>query len=656
MLTNPYSQTGNLQKTNISILINFFCVSLFVLGPIKAQTIPDIIFTQIPAKELSITTNEINNYSPKERYAKNCRIVSLVSTEQETTNLTPEFYSASDPAISFDGKYIVFAGKKTAKDFWQIWKMKVDGSEKNQVTKEDGDCVMPVYAGNRFYLNDPSPTPQIIYAGTAHNWENNLESGKVYSLYGTDLQGETIHRLTFNLYNDFSPNVLPNGRVVFSSRQFSDEEELPNGKLAFFVINNDGTDLMPFYGNHEQPVNKIDVHLSDTNQSIYFIESDKTDILGGGNIAYLSQRRPLHSYEKITRISKGFYLTPCLLPDGNLLVSFRSFKEDDVYTLYYLNSVTGEREKLLLKTPGWHNLDVQLNASHPKVKGRSNWLIPGADNGVFYCLNSYQTNLDRETTIKHGDFKFVRIIEGIVVENDTAKTHMVDSPQSSLSQVAPSQIIGTAPVENDGSFHVRVPAEIPLSFQMLDENKMMIDRQKTWTWIIGNENRGCIGCHENREMSPPNVLVDAIRKPPVELIPAIENRRTVDYRNQIAPIIRTKCATSQCHISGGILPNLENKRSQSNDFAVYKTLMKPIKSRPQEKYVVPGYAKRSPLVWHLFGERLEDRISYNVTDILAMPPEYPLTDEEKMLFIEWIDLGAHWDLLQYNYQNSKNSQ
>ncbi len=57
---------------------------------------------------------------------------------------------------------------------------------------------------------------------------------------------------------------------------------------------------MPFYGNHQQPVNKIDVHLSDTNQSIYFIESDKTDILGGGNIAYLSQRRPLHSYKKIT--------------------------------------------------------------------------------------------------------------------------------------------------------------------------------------------------------------------------------------------------------------------------------------------------------------------------------------------------------------------
>ena len=626
---------------NVKFTIFFFTFLLFCTNFI-AQNIPDIIFTQIPQKKSVTDPLETNIYTPSKLYIEGCRIVSLLSNKKKPTNLTPEFYSASDPDISFDSKHIIFAGKKEVKDYWQIWKMRADGSEKIQITKGSGDCFMPVYAGNRFYLNDETPTPQIIYVSTAHKWNNNIEAGLVYSLYGTDTVGSITHRLTFNLYSDFSPDVLANGRIVFSSIQQSDDLISSSSNMAFFSINNDGTDLMPYYGNHEGPKYKNDIHFSNRNHDTYFIESDKSNLFGGGNIAFLSQRRPLNSYKLLSQNSDGYYKNPNSMPNGDLIVSFQSNEPDDVYRLCRFNITTRKREATIIKSSGWHCLDAQLIVHHPKPQGRSNWLIPGADNGVFYCLNSYQSSFFQNKEINLGDYKFVRIIEGLPLHNDNTKIYSAHKPML-LTQFAPARIIGVAPVEKDGSFNVRVPAETPISFQMLDENQMTISKQKSWTWVIGNENRGCIGCHENRELSPSNTLVDAITKPPVDLNTINRERKSVDYQNQIAPVIVSKCATSECHVAGKATPNL----SHSNNMDTYKTLIEPIRGREKEYYIKPGYAKSSPLIWHLLGKRLDSDNNVYSSAITQMPPEYPLTDEDKLVFIEWVDLGAQWTLSNY---------
>lgn len=645
-----YKESDKISALVISIFFYFF---LLINNTVIAQSIPDIIFTQIPAGEINLSPIGNKIFSPENSLVKNSRIVSLLSGSKTPINLTPEFYSAADPDISFDGAYILFSGKMKFEDYRQIWRMKIDGSEKKQITNENGNCIMPVYAGSRFYLNDAEPTPQIIYTGNAHNWNNSLESGPVYSLYGTDEQGKTIRRITFNLYSDFYPDVLPNGRIVFSTIQLSGKNISSPFKLAFFGINIDGTDLMPFYGNHEEPVYKNSIHISDNDHRVYFIQSEKPDMLGGGKIAFVSQRRPLHSYKQITKTDDGYYHSPCPLPDGGLLASYHSGKTDDLYSIVTVNPKTRHRKDQLLKTPGWHSIDVQINAAHPLAKGRSNWLIPGSVNGIFYCLDSYQTELSRQPDIKSEELKYVRIVEGLPIANNLNNKIVEGLKTSNFLQYTPTRILGVAPIEQDGSFQVRVPAKIPLTFQLLDAHQMAVDRQETWTWVMGNENRGCIGCHENRELSPPNIFVDAVTKPAVELTAGVEKRRTVDFRNQIAPIIKKKCATSQCHISGGAKPNLEDIQVHLKNTEVYKRLLNPIQGREKESYVLPGSAKQSPLIWHIFGKRLaEDMINYS-SDVTQMPTEYPLSSEEKLLFIEWIDLGAHWDLTPANFKNNQ---
>jgi hypothetical protein len=633
-----------------------FCIIALVIIPllfltfktaIHAQSVNNLIFVQIPAQKNLESLDENFVSGPTDRHVHGARIVLLLSSSSVPVNLTAEFYAACDPDLSFDGESIIFAGKKDVDDRWQIWRMKIDGSNKEQITNSDGDCISPVHAGNRFYLNDPQPTPQIIYVSTAHGWKNDQQQGPVFSLYGTDPEGKSTHRLTFNLYSDYSPDVLPNGRIVFTSRQYNGKNNQAVGRCALLAVNNDGTDLMPFYGNHEMPRYKDMVHVSDFGHRVYFVESERSIRLGGGDIAYVSQRRPLNSYRKLSHSDKDLYHSPCPLPDNGLVASYRSDSIESEFSIYHIDTKSGERKERIFSEPGWHSIDAQVLTAHPNVKGRSNWLIPGSVSGVFYCINSYNTNLPKFSDINPGTIKYVRVVEGIPLEEKVKssnyqhnfKNRLNPAPNFSPAQ-SPQRIVGVAPVENDGSFQVRVPAETPLTFQMLDKNYMAIRTQNTWTLVMGNENRGCIGCHENRELSPPNIMIEAVTKPPVELISPVEQRRIVDFRNQIAPVIASKCAISGCHISGQVRPNLEGSENTSHQ--VYDVLLMSIPGREKERYVIPGNAKASSLIWHLSGKRLALDKSDYTTKINLMPPDSPLKLHERILFIEWIDLGAQW--------------
>jgi len=639
---------------SFSFYLLIFSLLLSVLifpTKINAQNLDNLIFVQIPNQSNLIGEESDKRFSPLDRYIEGARIVRFSLETQNVVYLTPEFYAAADPDISFDGHHIIFAGKRDKSDLWQIWEMKIDGSEKRQVTKSSSDCYMPVYAGKRFYLDDPQPTPQIIYAGTEHQWKHLADNRPILAIYATDPQGETTHRLSFNLFDDFSPAVLPDGRIVYSSWQLSGEKSGIAGKFGFMGINIDGTDVMTYYGNHADPVYKDMISISRTDDRVYFIESNHLKWLGGGNIAELSQARPLHSYKKLTNETNGVYHSPCQILTGELLSSFRSLVPEDVFSIYRINPESGERLEEVFRQPGWHSIDMHPIFRRSQAKGRSNWLIPGSTSGVFYCLDSYMTDLPDHKRIETGKIAFIRVLEGLPVIDDTV-SHFLgnDSLEKTLKWYNPRKILGTAPVAKDGSFQIRVPAKTPINFQLLDADHLSLLNQEAWTWVMGNENRGCIGCHENRELSPPNVLVDAVVKPANDLT-SLENMRTVDFKNQIASVIGKKCATADCHINGNSLLNFVQKPVKGDPTGsrkVYEILLTITEEKKKGLYIIPGNARLSPVIWHIMNmkENMKSRPErfQNSSSILAKK----LTQNEKKLFIEWIDTGAFWDLSIFN--------
>jgi hypothetical protein len=224
------------------------------------------------------------------------------------------------------------------------------------------------------------------------------------------------------------------------------------------------------------------------------------------------------------------------------------------------------------------------------------------------------------------------------------------------------RILGEIDIEQDGSFNIEIPANTPVELQTLDVDGMAL-RSCGWIWARNHEPRGCIGCHEDGELTPENVLVEAVTRPSIKLDLPVRQRRTVDFKRDVMPIISKKCI--QCHSKADSALYLAEDSSGDTDKEtcfnrIYKSLLT-AGSRPgYGKYIHPGRARTSPLIWHIFGRNTsrpwDDTFSQR--EVLLMPPTVgqALEPDEKRTFIEWIDMGALWQGIPDKQKNVGGSQ
>lgn len=90
----------------------------------------------------------------------------------------------------------------------------------------------------------------------------------------------------------------------------------------------------------------------------------------------------------------------------------------------------------------------------------------------------------------------------------------------------PPRPLRDAPVESDGSFFARLPADAPIVFDVLGDGGIPLGGQRTPFWLRPGETRGCVGCHEEPDSAPPNVRPLAVLADPTPLAPPpAEGRR-----------------------------------------------------------------------------------------------------------------------------------
>jgi len=122
-------------------------------------------------------------FLPPLRNIPGSRVVSLdFSKGGKTLNvLTPEFASACSPVVSFDGKRVVFVGKKGADDPWNVWEMSISGDEKRRILETPWDCVTPTYLPSIYTLDNLNPRDQVVFAGAASGEVNEYGTGPAWS-------------------------------------------------------------------------------------------------------------------------------------------------------------------------------------------------------------------------------------------------------------------------------------------------------------------------------------------------------------------------------------------------------------------------------------------------------------------------------------------
>lgn len=465
-----------------------YCIIVFLfifssVGILTAESEnAEIVIVRVPAfsdVQSIVTDPQLEKFFLPHKKGAHIVRYDLSNPDISPQNLTGDFIAACDPSISFDSRKMLFAGKKTINDLWQIWQYDFKDQTYLQITNRETDCIQPLWVGSLFHLDDKAPSDRIVFVSRENE-------DLPFALYSCDIDGANVLKITHNLGHDFDPTVLANGRVVYSC-------ERSGGDFTLLAVNNDGTDLMPYLDEHGQSVVQYNPTVS-MDGRLYFLESKQFNDLPF--LSFVTLRRPLKSKVKLMAEPIDV-LYPSALSKDQLLLSKRN-QQTNCYELVELNPNEPSQIKTLFSEQKWHCLDAQLVIERPQVRGRSTVVDVSKSTGVFYCIDVYRSNIPEVEVIEPGSIKKVKVYQG-GLNQDYIKT------------------LGTAPVEKDGSFHIEVPAQTPLTFELLNDSGEPVMKQKTWTWVMPYEKRGCIGCHEDREMVPPNRMPMAVTKPAVLL-------------------------------------------------------------------------------------------------------------------------------------------
>jgi hypothetical protein len=338
--------------------------------------------------------------------------------------------------------HILFSGKRNQADKWQVWEIAVSGGEPLQITACDDDCVRP------FYL----PDDRFVYARRDH--------GK----FGIEVstRDRVASLLTSIPGNAFPTDVLRDGRILFESGD-------PLGSdtaSEIYTVYSDGSGVESYRCDH-----------GNARHAGKQLSSGDIVVANDGGLARFTSAL---SHEISVKAARGEYAGDVAeYPNGDWLVSVRA-APGSAFALQRLNANSGSQPTLLAMRD--EDVVQPLLVSPRPVSNRHPSALHDWDGANLLCLSAYTSKLN----IAPGSIGAMRLY--------------TRSPQGE------AVLLGSSPVEKDGSFFLHVPSDRPLQIELLDRTGTTLQRERGWFWTKRGEQRECIGCHAGPERSPENTV------------------------------------------------------------------------------------------------------------------------------------------------------
>jgi len=468
---------------------------------------------------------------------------------------------ARDPQLHFGGKKIVFAMRRDVQEDYHIWEVNIDGRDLKQLTSAEG-----VSDFDPIYMPDDS----IVFSSTREPKYNMCSRDSAANLFKMDADGANIHQITKNTLFDNHSELMADGRILYARWEYVDRNF--GDAHGLWTVNPDGTNQAVYWGNNTAvPGAVFNPHEIPGTQQILCIIGAHHDRLWGA-MAIIDRRIGLDGPDPVVRtwpedaknpirIGGPFdcdlhqrtvplkYEDPWPLSDKYFLCSRMIGKGEQ--TGIYLVDLFGNELLLHTEPPGCYDpMPVK-----PYVRPRT--IAPRRDfknrSGYFYVADVYRGTHMRN--VKRGEVKYLRVVES------PEKRHWSRGSWNGQGYTAPGmnwhslenkKILGTVPVEEDGSAYFQVPAEKFVFFQLLDENGMMIQSMRSGTVAQSGEYTGCIGCHDNRLASPPHTAKEglplAMKKAPRKLEPWHGRSEPFGFTAEVQPVLNKHCVS--CHDYG----------------------------------------------------------------------------------------------------------
>ena len=443
-------------------------------------------------------TYVVTDSGPAYRPGRNLFLLAPPRPDGEVTPLT-HFADGwvADPELSFDGTEVIFTHRGEEDPWWHVWRIRLDGSGLEQVTRGPYHDVGPAFL----------PDGRIVFSSSRGGVRDEYHGYPCTSLHVMNADGTDLHPIAVNIGRDNEPAVLPDGRIVFSRLEVFYSRN--KTELTLHAVRPDGTGDVVLYGPERREFwRDLDTGLRSpahaqeaplTHRVLRMTQPQPMPdgrgivVVTQGGLVLVGPRRDTETFLTSDNEERA-YTTPFPLPDGRILcASTRKVAERGEVDLglYFLDPATGELE-LLYNDPELADFEARplLTRRRPPVLSAA--AQRRGFSGHFLCNSVFRTQ-EPEVAARG---RLVRLIEGTPVPGrHSTQTNRYEVWQNHGGTLA--RVLGTAPLAADGSFFVNVPADRLLHFQVLDSDRRVLGNQLTWIYPRPGETRSCIGCHQD---------------------------------------------------------------------------------------------------------------------------------------------------------------
>ena len=508
--------------------------------------------------------------------------------------------------LSFDGARIVFAWSRRGKNPWETWTpyeadFWVEDNTFHLFTWTIGsaECRQLTFGNRSDHSPCWLPNGRIAFMSERRNTTARCAGSRhqpTSTLYSIDADGSDLICLSWHDTEEWDPSVNNDGMIVYTRWDYLDRDfhiahhiwtcypdgrdpRSPHGNYPFphtTLVGNrweDGRAWRPWgeyniraipnsskyiaiAGGHHNtgmygaPI-ILDVGIADDNKtsqitritpgSRWINEACPPNIRGGPTVL------PGNNGNDV-RKGEAHYGYPWPLSEDFYLVTEGSCKYDRIFLL----DKFGNREVIYsgLEIPNVSGLRVVSpmpfrSRKKPPViptatrQGRRR--TPVAPKATISIINIYESDFQWPADTK---ITSLRIIQHVPKPWSSPVTN---KPRLGYSQSPTGRVIlGTVPVEADGSAYFEAPVEKLIYFQALDEDGMAVQSMRSGTYVHPGEQLSCVGCHESKwKVSKVPVHPLAMQRGPSKIEPEVGGVEPVNFHRLVRPVFDAKCKT--CH-------------------------------------------------------------------------------------------------------------
>ena len=505
------------------------------------------------------------------------------------------------PMLSYDGQKVLFAWcrhypnlaaeqNKLNKDnvpedaFYHLFEMRIDGTGLRQLTRGKYDDFDGRYLPDGRIVFLSTRRGQFIQCGRDSARRTLVTSDLpdvyvrcgggperpcvVYTLHMLEPESGDLYAISpFEMF-EWTPSVAHDGSILYSRWDYVDRDNMPY--MSLWAINPDGTNAHIVYANYTRtPHCTFEPRcIPDSHKIVFTASAHHSQTMG--SLVLLDPTAGMEGPSPIARLTpevafpeaegwpETYYANPWPLSERFYLVAWgdegamapgKSNGWDRWHTTMrpangmglYLFDAEGNME-LLYRDPDiscMYPIPLQRRRLPPRIASTVDW--DGKQEGRFLLADVYRGL----KTVQRGDVKALRIIAV------PAKTHpTMNYPNLGVTRDDPGKcVLGTVPVERDGSAYFRIPSGVVVFFQALDERGMAIQTMRSTTHVQPGQTLSCIGCHESRFEAPPASLPLAVRRPPSKITTGPEGSWPLRFDMLVQPVLDRHCV--QCHSAAG---------------------------------------------------------------------------------------------------------